>query len=179
MPWRLGKVKVWWGDPPHAPHSLKPAVSAECWPLLGLHVLFSPCHHALFISLRPLSVTNAAMQQLACSTLRPRDLMSALSPAVYFQSWDTVYHFILRGHWMLESDWLTNIPRCAIIFRETHAYVCECRLQCLLPMYTEQNYKRNTIVFCPHFSWAELKDLFLKIWKLFQILTGFRTPLIQ
>jgi len=69
--------------------ALKPAISA----LLGLHVLFSPCHHALFISLRPLSVTNAAMQQLACSTPRPRDLMSALSPAVYFQSWDTLYHF--------------------------------------------------------------------------------------
>lgn len=61
--------------------------------LLWLHVLFSPCHHALFISLRPLSVTNTTVQQLACSTLRPRDLMSALSPAVYFQSWDPLYHF--------------------------------------------------------------------------------------
>lgn len=75
-----------------APCSLKPAVSAEHWPLLGLHVLFIPCHHALFISLRPLSVTNTPVQQLACSTPRPRDLMSALSPAVYFQSWDTLYH---------------------------------------------------------------------------------------
>ncbi len=28
--------------------------------------------------------------------------------------------FILRGCWMLESDWLTNVLRCAIIFRETH-----------------------------------------------------------
>lgn len=64
--------------------------------LLWLHVLFSPYHHALFISLRPLSVTNAAMQQLACSALKPRDLMSALSPAVYFQSWDPLYHFFLR-----------------------------------------------------------------------------------
>ncbi len=26
----------------------------------------------------------------------------------------------LRGRWMLESDWLTNVLRCAIIFRETH-----------------------------------------------------------
>ncbi len=25
--------------------------------------------------------------------------------------------------------------------------------------YTEQNYKRNTFVFAPIFSWAELKDL--------------------
>ncbi len=24
------------------------------------------------------------------------------------------------GHWMLESDWLTNVLRCIIIFRETH-----------------------------------------------------------
>ncbi len=86
---------VGWSSP--APHSLKPAVSAERWPLLGLRVLFSPCHHALFITLRPLSVTNTAVQQLACTTLRPRDLMSALSPAVYFQSWDTLYHFILRA----------------------------------------------------------------------------------
>ncbi len=28
--------------------------------------------------------------------------------------------FILRDRWMLESDWLTNVLRCAIIFRETH-----------------------------------------------------------
>ncbi len=28
------------------------------------------------------------------------------------------FDFILRGCWMLESDWLTNILRCAIIFRE-------------------------------------------------------------
>ncbi len=28
--------------------------------------------------------------------------------------------FILRGRWMLESDWLMNFLRCAIIFRETH-----------------------------------------------------------
>ncbi len=27
---------------------------------------------------------------------------------------------ILRGRWMLESDWLTNVLRCAIIFREMH-----------------------------------------------------------
>ncbi len=27
---------------------------------------------------------------------------------------------ILRGRCMLESDWLTNVLRCAIIFRETH-----------------------------------------------------------
>ncbi len=27
---------------------------------------------------------------------------------------------ILRGRWMLESDWLSNVLRCAIIFRETH-----------------------------------------------------------
>ncbi len=27
---------------------------------------------------------------------------------------------ILWGRWMLESDWLTNVLRCAIIFRETH-----------------------------------------------------------
>ncbi len=27
---------------------------------------------------------------------------------------------ILRGRWMLESDWLTNVLTCAIIFRETH-----------------------------------------------------------
>ncbi len=26
----------------------------------------------------------------------------------------------LRGRWMLESDWLTNVLRCAILFRETH-----------------------------------------------------------
>ncbi len=24
------------------------------------------------------------------------------------------------GRWMLESDWLTNVLRCVIIFRETH-----------------------------------------------------------
>ncbi len=29
--------------------------------------------------------------------------------------------FILRGRWMLESDWLKNILRCAVIFRETHS----------------------------------------------------------
>ncbi len=29
-------------------------------------------------------------------------------------------NIILRGRWMLESDWLTNVLRCAIIFRETH-----------------------------------------------------------
>lgn len=98
----LGSTSAWksqslvgWSSP--ALHSLKPVISAVRWPLLGLHVLFSPCHHALFISLRPLSVTNTAMQQLACTTLRPRDLMSALSPAVYFQSWDTLYHF--NGKW--------------------------------------------------------------------------------
>ncbi len=31
-----------------------------------------------------------------------------------------VYIFILRDHWMLESDWLTKVLRRAIIFRETH-----------------------------------------------------------
>ncbi len=30
------------------------------------------------------------------------------------------FHLILRGRWMLESDWLMNVLRCAIIFRETH-----------------------------------------------------------
>ncbi len=28
--------------------------------------------------------------------------------------------FILRGRWMLESDWLTNVLRCSAIFRETY-----------------------------------------------------------
>ncbi len=35
----------------------------------------------------------------------------------------TIIHYnisILRGRWMLESDWLTNVLRCTIIFRETH-----------------------------------------------------------
>ncbi len=31
------------------------------------------------------------------------------------------------------------------------------------PIYTEQNYKRNTC-FCLHFSWAELKDLRIVCW---------------
>ncbi len=31
-----------------------------------------------------------------------------------------LYLIILRGRWMLETDWLTNVLRCAIIFRETH-----------------------------------------------------------
>ncbi len=31
-----------------------------------------------------------------------------------------IEHIILRGCWMLESDWLSNVLRCAIIFRETH-----------------------------------------------------------
>lgn len=88
--------------------------------LLWLHVLFSPCHHALFISLRPLSVTNAAVQQLACSALRPRDLMSALSPAVYFQSWDPLYHFF------------NGMDMRACILRESfaeYAYTCFSVLQ--------------------------------------------------
>ncbi len=32
----------------------------------------------------------------------------------------TLKQNILRGRWMLESDWLTNVLRCAIIFMETH-----------------------------------------------------------
>ncbi len=31
-----------------------------------------------------------------------------------------IHLFILQGCWMLESDWLTDILRCAIIFRVTH-----------------------------------------------------------
>ncbi len=31
-----------------------------------------------------------------------------------------VYTYTLRGHWILESDWLTNVLRCAAIFRETY-----------------------------------------------------------
>ncbi len=35
-------------------------------------------------------------------------------------SWGLRPNIILRGRWMLESDWLMNVLRCAIIFRETH-----------------------------------------------------------
>ncbi len=36
--------------------------------------------------------------------------------------WTIIHYNIikLRGRWMLESDWLTNVLRCTIIFRETH-----------------------------------------------------------
>ncbi len=55
-------------------------------------------------------VHNLPMLAMPSSGLIHRDSMHVCNINV----------FILRGHWMLESDWLRNVLRCAIIFREMH-----------------------------------------------------------
>ncbi len=41
---------------------------------------------------------------------------------------------------MLESDWLTNVLRCAILFRETHGECCSALLTALQFRITSPNY---------------------------------------
>ncbi len=58
-----------------------------------------------------------------------------------------IVYLILRGRWMLESDWLTNVLRCVIIFRETHG----------------ERSSRHCIT-CPHHfaKWFELFQRYLQ-----------------
>ncbi len=58
-----------------------------------------------------------------------------------------IVYLVLRGRWMLESDWLTNVLRCVIIFRETHG----------------ERSSRHRIT-CPHHfaKWFELFQRYLQ-----------------
>ncbi len=57
----------------------------------------------------------------------------------------------------LHNWWLTKYFF-APLYIHIHIYTHTVYTACIY-IHTEQNYKCNTFVFAPHFSWAELKDL--------------------